>query len=409
MYRFVSLVFAVLFFFSCSSDGNGTDSKTDSDNISGITDNDSGEIPEENDSDFNTDSDSGSETTDDTSDHDFSSDGDSGFIEEDSDSFDDSDAAEGSETDTEIPTDEDSPEEPEEIDDFDGDSIQIRIVAGNISSRKENVCSQCYDPGHVIRIFQALKPDIALVQEMNYKNNSTSDYKSFAQQIVGTNYYAVDSADYQIPNGVVSRYPITSHGYWKDPNISNRALMWAVVDIPGNTDIFAISVHLHTSPDSDQVKAAQVIVDEIAKVKANNPGKYYYVVGGDFNGTSAVSSNGFGKNNTFYVDGPHPVDVDDDNITAENKGNSNTNSGRKNHYDFVLADYPLHGFQVPTVYYSSEDSTKTKSYANGLVFDTRVYTQSVLDEYFSPAQTSDSKADEMQHMAVVKDFLIELR
>ena len=409
MYRFVSLVFAVLFFFSCSSDGNGTDSKTDSDNVSGITDNDSGEIPEENDSDFNTDSDSGSETTDDTSDHDFSSDGDSGFIEEDSDSFDDSDAAEGSETDTEIPTDEDSPEEPEEIDDFDGDSIQIRIVAGNISSRKENVCSQCYDPGHGIRIFQALKPDIALVQEMNYKNNSTSDYKSFAQQIVGTNYYAVDSADYQIPNGVVSRYPITSHGYWKDPNISNRALMWAVVDIPGNTDIFAISVHLHTSPDSDQVKAAQVIVDEIAKVKANNPGKYYYVVGGDFNGTSAVSSNGFGKNNTFYVDGPHPVDVDDDNITAENKGNSNTNSGRKNHYDFVLADYPLHGFQVPTVYYSSKDSTKTKSYANGLVFDTRVYTQSVLDEYFSPAQTSDSKADEMQHMAVVKDFLIELR
>ncbi|MBP5406422.1 endonuclease/exonuclease/phosphatase family protein [bacterium] len=277
-----------------------------------------------------------------------------------------------------------------------GNTVSVRIVAGNITSGN----NQSYDPGHGIRIFQALKPDIALVQEMNYKNNSASDYKNFAQQIVGTNYYAVDSSDYQIPNGVVSRYPITSHGYWKDPNINNRALMWAVVDIPGDKDIFAISVHLHTDPESDQVTAAKLIVDEIAKVKEKNPGKYYYVVGGDFNGTAAVSSNGFGKNDTFYVAGPHPVD--------EN-GKSNTNSGRKEHYDFVLADYPLHDFQVGTVYYSSKDSTKTKTYKNGLVFDTRLYDQSVLNEYFSPAQTGDSGASNMQHMAVVKDFLIELK
>ena len=274
--------------------------------------------------------------------------------------------------------------------------VPIRIVAGNITSGD----NQSYDPGHGIRIFQALKPDIALVQEMNYKNNSASDYKSFAQQIVGTNYYAVDDADYQIPNGVVSKYPITSHGYWKDPNISNRALMWAVVDIPGEKDIFAISVHLHTSPASDQTKAALVIVDEIAKLKSANPDKYYYVVGGDFNGDTAVSSSGFGKNNTFYVSGPDPVDEE---------GYGETNANRNKQYDFVLADYPLHEFQVPTVYYSSKDSTKTKSYENGLVFDTRLYSQSVLDEYFSPAQQNDSNASSMQHMAVVKDFLIEIK
>jgi hypothetical protein len=210
----------------------------------------------------------------------------------------------------------------------------------------------------------------------------------------------VDSADYQIPNGVVSKYPITSHGYWKDPNINNRALMWAVVDIPGKKDIFAISVHLHTSPASDQTKAALVIVDEISKLKSSKPDKYYYVVGGDFNGETAVSSNGFGKNKTFYVDGPDPVD--------EN-GDEETNANGSKQYDFVLADYPLHEFQIPTVFYSSKDSTKTKTYDDGLVFDTRVYTQSVLDEYFSPAQTSDSSASQMQHMAVVKDFLIELK
>ncbi len=279
---------------------------------------------------------------------------------------------------------------------YDGDTVQIRIVAGNITSGNQ----QSYDPGHGIRIFQALKPDIALVQEMNYGSNSSGDYKKFAQKIVGTNYYAVDSADYQIPNGVVSKYPITSHGYWKDPNINNRALMWAVVDIPGKKDIFAISVHLHTSPASDQTKAALVIVDEISKLKSSKPDKYYYVVGGDFNGETAVSSNGFGKNKTFYVDGPDPVD--------EN-GDEETNANGSKQYDFVLADYPLHEFQIPTVFYSSKDSTKTKTYDDGLVFDTRVYTQSVLDEYFSPAQTSDSSASQMQHMAVVKDFLIELK
>ncbi len=283
----------------------------------------------------------------------------------------------------------------EKIDNFDGDLIKIRIVAGNITSGNK----QSYDPGHGIRIFQALKPDIALVQEMNYKNNSDSDYKNFAQQIVGTNCYAIDDADYQIPNGVVSKYPITSHGYWKDPKINNRALMWAVVDIPGDTDIFAVSVHLHTKPTTDQTTAAKVIVDEIAKIKEKNPGKYYYVVGGDFNGPTAVSSDGFGKNNTFYVGGPHPVD--------EN-GDEETNANGSNQYDFVLADYPLHEFQVPVVYYSNEDSTKTKCYENGLVFDTRVYSQSVLDEYFSPAETGDSGASQMQHMAVVKDFLIEV-
>ena len=297
-------------------------------------------------------------------------------------------------TDDDDDTDDDS-DYQEEFDDFDGETIQIRIVTGNITSGN----NQSYDPGHGIRIFQALKPDIALVQEMNYKNNSANDYKEFAQEIVGTNYYAVDSADYDIPNGVVSKYPIKSSGYWDDPNIDNRALMWAVVDIPGEKDIFAISVHLHTDPASDQVKAAQVIVDEIGKLESSNSGRYYYVVGGDFNGTSAVSLNGFGKNNTFYISDSDPVDE---------KDNSNTNRNRNKQYDFVLADYHLHEFQVPVVYYSSEDATETKTYENGLVFDTRVYDESELNEYFYPAQTNDSGASSMQHMAVVKDFLIKL-
>lgn len=391
--KIICTLFCAFILFSCMSHGHTVE-----------VDNDAADTtPEVSDvSDSEADEDS-AENNDESTDVDVLTDEDTDFIE-DSDSVDDKDADFNEDSDVSTDEDYESTEDDDAVSDededteppYDGDSVQIRIVAGNITSGN----NQSYDPGHGIRIFQALKPDVALVQEMNYKNNSASDYKNFAQQIVGTNYYAVDDSDYQIPNGVVSRYPITSHGYWKDPNINNRALMWAVVDIPGGKDIFAISVHLHTSPASDQTKAAQVIVDEIAKIKSSKPDKYYYVVGGDFNGPTAVSSSGFGKNNTFYVSGPDPVDE---------KGYCETNANRSSQYDFVLADYPLHEFQVPTVYYSSDDATKTKSYENGLVFDTRLYSQSVLDEYFSPAQTSDSSASQMQHMAVVKDFLIELK
>ena len=391
LHKILCIIFLVFFFFACSSNGNATSAgKDDADMMPDVSDPAADEEPAGN-------GDDGAET-------DLMTDEESTFAEEDTEPVPDEDVSSDEDHDALSDEDHDPAEGPNSVPDeeseytepYDGDTFELRIVAGNVTSGNK----QSYDPGDGIRILQALKPDIVLVQEMNYGNNSSSDYKNFAQKIVGTNYYAVDSSDYQIPNGVLSRYPITSHGYWVDPNISNRALLWAVVDIPGEKDIFAVSVHLHTSPASDQVTAALVIVDEIAKLKSSKPDKYYYVVGGDFNGATSVSSSGFGKNNTFYVSGPHPVD--------EN-GDEETNANRNKHYDYVLADYPLHEFQVPTVYYSSKDLTKTKSYENGLVFDTRVYSQSVLDEYFSPAQTSDSSASQMQHMAVVKDFLIEIK
>ncbi len=231
---------------------------------------------------------------------------------------------------------------------------------------------------------------------MNYKSNTDTNYKELAQEMVGTNYYSVDSSSFQIPNGVVSKWPIIDSGYWDDPYLSNRELAWAIIDIPGDRDLFAISVHLHTSPPSDQVGAALVIAEEVKDLKDAHPGSYYYVVGGDFNGPSAVNTNGFGKYGDFYVSGPDP---EDDN------GNENTNSNRNSQYDFVIAGTDLHAYQVPVVYYSNTDSS-TKTYNDGLVFDTRIYNQSILDEYFSPAQTGDSAASQMQHMGVVKDFVI---
>lgn len=273
------------------------------------------------------------------------------------------------------------------------DALAIRIVASNLTSGPY----QGYDYGHGMNILDALNPDIVLVQEFNYGDNTAADYDGFVSAVMGAGYWAVDDSTFQIPNGVVSRWPITASGYWDDPNISNRELMWATIDIPGPVDIMAISVHLHTSPSADQLEAAQVIVTRVKAHRQANPGLYMYVVGGDFNGTSSVSESGFGQDGTFYVDPPDPVD---------DEGNPNTNANRSKQYDFVLGDPAMHAFQVPVVFPSVQDSTSL-TYPDGLVFDTRTFTQSVLDEYFPPADTGDSGASYMQHMAVVKDFLIQ--
>ena len=277
------------------------------------------------------------------------------------------------------------------------DTYEIRLVAANLTSGN----NQSYDPGHGIRLIKALRPDVVMIQEFNYKNNTGSDYSSITKQILGENgYYSVDDNDFQIPNGVVSRYPITSSGYWDDPNIDNRALAWAVIDIPGDVDLFAVSVHLHTSPASDQTEAARIIADKVNAKRASDPGKYYYAVGGDFNGDSAVSQNGFGKDGAFYVEGPYP---------ADDNGNGYTNKNRSKPYDFVLVDENFNSYMVPVEFYSSRDASSVKSYEYGFVFDSRLYSQSELDEFFPPAEVNDSGSSNMQHMAVVKAFRIPVR
>ena len=65
-------------------------------------------------------------------------------------------------------------------------------------------------------------------------------------------------------------------------------------------------------------------------------------------------------------------------------------------YDWVLADPDLHALQVPVFIADA-------GFNAGLVFDTRVFNP--LDDV-APAQAGDSAAPNMQHMAVVKDFLL---
>jgi len=262
----------------------------------------------------------------------------------------------------------------------------VKILAGNISSGS----GQAYEtPG--TQILKGLKPDVALLQEMNVGTNSEPAYRNWVNTTFGDSFsYYVESGK-SIPNGVVSRYPIRSSGFWEDSNIGDREFAWARIDIPGDKDLWAVSVHLKASDGSANVtrrknQAAQLVGYINAKVPATD----YLVVGGDFNTYSRSGSSEpclTELSARVVIAGPWPKDQ---------ANNDNTNANQNNPYDWVMPSAALASCSTPLVIGSN-------THTSGLVFDSRDYTPlSVV----SPVASTDSGASGMQHMAVMRAFLI---
>ncbi len=258
---------------------------------------------------------------------------------------------------------------------------KLRVVAGNLSSGNQ----QSWDPGHGVRILKGLSADIALIQEFNYGNNTEADYREFVAEAFDPSFsYSVEDPNVQIPNGVVSRYPIIEHGAWRDPQVSNRSFAWAKIDIPGDKDLWAISLHLLTSGTQKRQAEATALVDQ---VKRTVPRGDYIVIGGDFN-TGSRSENCLQTlGRVARTTGPWPVD---------SRGNGGTNRSRSKPYDWVVVDPELDAHEVPV-------EIGGMTFNSGLVFDSREYPE--LDEVV-PAERADSNAQNMQHMAVVRDFAL---
>ena len=121
-------------------------------------------------------------------------------------------------------------------------TARVRLMAANISSGNY----QNYDPGHGIRIFQGTRPDVVMIQEFNYGDNSATAIRNFVNTAFGSSFYYYREGAAQIPNGVISRWPILASGEWDDPYVSNRDFAWARIDIPGPKDLWVVSVHLLT-------------------------------------------------------------------------------------------------------------------------------------------------------------------
>lgn len=255
--------------------------------------------------------------------------------------------------------------------------FNLRVMAANLTTG--NFSS--YDDGEGARIMEGAQPDIVLIQEFNYGNRSFEALNTFVLNTFGPDYVWYRGVG-NIPNGIISRYPIIEAGEW-DGQAPDRELTWARIDL-GGAELLAVSVHFLTA--NATVRNADAVT-LMQRLDAGTSPYAYVVVGGDFNtntrGEAAFST----LSPRFNVAAPYPVDQ---------SNNGNTTRDRSKPYDHVLASHCLAALQAPTV-------LGTQQFDAGLVIDTRVYTP--IDDLY-PALATDSDGPSMQHMAVVKDFLI---
>lgn len=261
-----------------------------------------------------------------------------------------------------------------------GNPVRVRVMAANLTTGDK----QSYDPGEGLRLMQGAHPDVILIQEFNYRTNSEADIRALVTESFGASFHYYREAGAQIPNGVISRWPIVDSGEWDDTVVPNRDFAWARIDVPGPKDLWAVSVHLSANTAGMRKQQADALV---ANIQAQIPAGDYLVFGGDLNTGSRTEASVNALSGVLVTTGPYP---------ADQQGNTNTNSSRKEPYDWVMANQTLSARAVAV-------SIGNSVFPNGLVLDSRRY--SPLAEV-SPVQTGDSAARFMQHMGVVRDFSI---
>jgi endonuclease/exonuclease/phosphatase family metal-dependent hydrolase len=253
---------------------------------------------------------------------------------------------------------------------------RVRVMAANTTAGT----AQSYTV-EGIRLFQGLHPDVVLIQEFNYGDDSDATIRGFVDTTFGTDYgYFRESG--QIPNGIVTRFPILESGSWSDNSVSNRGFAWARINLPGPKDLWAISVHLLTTSSVDRATEATQLA---SLIQSHVPVGDYVVVGGDFNTGTRTEACVTALAQVVSTVAPYPVD---------NAGNDNTSEARTKPHDWVLASTNFRALQTPVV-------IGAQSFANGLVVDSRVYTPLV---DLAPVMAGDSGVSGMQHMPVVQDF-----
>lgn len=266
------------------------------------------------------------------------------------------------------------------------ESIALRAVAANLTSDRQ----QSYSPdngnhsnpeGAGARILKALQPDIVMIQEFN----TTIPARQWVNQTLGEKFFFVREEGMQIPNGIISRFPIAASGSWDDPVLNNREFIWARVRLPGNKDLWVVSLHLHSKGAESRSKQAAALARFIRK---DIPKNALLLVGGDLN-TRHTGEDCFKKLSGVVVIPENPP--------ADQLGGIHTNAPRNRPYDWVLASEPLQKSAVAV-------NLAGLTFPNGLVFDSRVFEP--LDQV-APVQKGDSGVPNMQHMAIARDFLIK--
>lgn len=266
-----------------------------------------------------------------------------------------------------------------------GEPARMRVVAANLTSDRHQQWSpdngnHSNPEGAGARILTGLKPDVVLIQEFN----TSVPVGQWVNRTLGEGFHVFREEVRGIPNGVISRYPITASGTWEDPAVNNRGFVWARLALPRGRELWVVSVHLHSRGPESREKSARKLA---TRIRSKVPKNAWLVIGGDFN-TRTLEEKCFDRLSRLVVL-PDPA-------PADRMGNTNTNAPRSRPYDQVLACPDLEKLSVAV-------NLGGRSFPGGLVFDSRVFEP--LDAV-APVRTSDSGTPMMQHMAVVRDFVI---
>ena len=263
--------------------------------------------------------------------------------------------------------------------------LALRVVAANLTSDNQQTYSPDNDnhsnpEGAGARILKALKPDVVLIQEFN----TTVPMRQWINKTFGEDFDFMTEKGMQIPNGIISRFPIIESGSWDDPVLNNREFAWAHLRLPEKRDLWVVSVHLHSKGESSRATQAAALARFI---KEHVPKDAMLIIGGDLN-TRTTGESCFKELATVVVIPEKPP--------ADQNGDITTNRPRNRPYDWVLASRLLDKFAVPV-------KLAGREFPHGLVFDSRVFKPL---ENVAPVRKTDSGLPMMQHMAVVRDFLL---
>ena len=259
--------------------------------------------------------------------------------------------------------------------------VRVRLIAANLTSGN----NQNYDLGEGRRILQALQGDVIGIQEFNVGDNSDAAVEAFVRQTFDAGVFWHRGSG-RIPNGVISRYPIVDAGEWDDTRTTDREFTWAVVDVPGPSHLWVVSLHLLSNTAQNRANQAAQLTQLLA---ANVGPDTHVALLGDLNTDTRVEPALGALDASVVVTGPWPTDG-----TLPDGGNGNTSTNRSRPYDWALVSASLHALEVPV-------ALGSQLFPSGLVFDTRVFTPLP-----PPALVGDSAAVNMQHMAVVRDFVL---
>ncbi len=259
----------------------------------------------------------------------------------------------------------------------------IKVMTANLTDRTTN--DQMRYIATSDRIFKALQPDVVAIQEWLITNATR---RAYVDAVFGTNYnFAIESySGADVPNGIISRWPIIASGEWADTFVSYRDFTWATINLPGTQELHVISVHLQsgqtTTDEATRKKEAALLTNEIRK--ANWPATDFIVVAGDFN-TQNRNDDSLLTLSNVVTDACQP---------ADQAGDKDTNKTRAYPYDYVLPSFLLNNCQVPL-------TLGGIVFPNGVVFDSRIWNPPP-----APVQTNDSAGTDMQHLAVMKQFAL---